>query len=82
MQNTSNFILEIRGTHQWMSESWAGLQRLVPEVGKGVGSGSGSGGSQGKLDTSSATRAGVKEPNELALLSQISKFTTYKFCFP
>lgn len=62
-QNTSNFILEIRGTHQWMPANGAGLWRLAPEVRKGVGSGNSSGGSQGKLDTSSATRAGGKEPN-------------------
>lgn len=62
-QNTSNFIVEIRGIHQWTLVSGAGLWRLVPEVGKGMGSGSGSGGSQGKLDTNSATRAGRKEPN-------------------
>lgn len=62
-QNTLNFILEIRGTHQWTSASGAGLWRLAPEVGKGMGSGSSSGGSQGTLYTSSATRAGGKEPN-------------------
>lgn len=46
-----------------MPANGAGLWRLAPEVRKGVGSGSSSGGSQGKLDTSSATRAGGKEPN-------------------
>lgn len=43
---------------------------------------SGPGISQGRLDASGAPRIGEKEPDGKALLSQISKFTAYKFCFP
>lgn len=48
----------------------------------GVGSGSGPGRSQGRLNTNDSPRAGEKEPDGKAHLSQISKFIAYKFCFP